>query len=316
MDEMYAELRQSLLHDGSMPLYRQLSDRLAYLIATGRIPGGTVLPSLRSGQAAWGIHFHTVRRAYHHLRAAGLVEVRERGETVVVAGRDADSNTVRGALAVFLREAEARFNATSVEVLAELKGLIADPVTVSVVECSETLASSIGRELASAWSVTPVPRLLSGEWDPEAVVVSTYFHAGEIQRRMSGLPVMLAHVHLRLSPRFVREVAMAVRKGSIRRLAICDAELGFAQLIAGELRQVIGPSEGIGIHAPIDITQFLDLAERDALKLISPGYWDALGKERREAPDVALLEFRVDPTDLAALGPRLGWRRRSPVAVM
>jgi GntR family transcriptional regulator len=69
-----------------VPPSEQLRAQVAGLIATGDLPAGVRLPSVRQLAADLGLAGGTVARAYHELELAGLVEGRGRHGTVVRAG--------------------------------------------------------------------------------------------------------------------------------------------------------------------------------------------------------------------------------------
>lgn len=58
------------------PIVDQLIERLRYLIVSGHYTAGEVLPSTRTMGERVGISYHTVRRAYQHLKEAGLLETK------------------------------------------------------------------------------------------------------------------------------------------------------------------------------------------------------------------------------------------------
>jgi len=60
----------------AVPIGVQLSERLAWLIATRAFAPGDPLPSIRALASFLGIHHHTVREVYNDLQADGLVSVR------------------------------------------------------------------------------------------------------------------------------------------------------------------------------------------------------------------------------------------------
>lgn len=60
-----------------IPVVAQLRRRIAWLIATRTILPGERLPSIRALARAAGVHHHTVRAAYQHLAADGLLDVRQ-----------------------------------------------------------------------------------------------------------------------------------------------------------------------------------------------------------------------------------------------
>jgi GntR family transcriptional regulator len=61
---------------GSVPLYRQIVDRVRQLRATGRLSAGAELPSVRGLAEQLVINPSTVARAYQQLLADGVIEAR------------------------------------------------------------------------------------------------------------------------------------------------------------------------------------------------------------------------------------------------
>ncbi len=68
------------------PIYRQIGAQLRRLIASGRLPAGEELPSVRDVAVYHAINPMTVSRAYSQLEAEGLL-TRLRGRGMVVANR-------------------------------------------------------------------------------------------------------------------------------------------------------------------------------------------------------------------------------------
>jgi DNA-binding transcriptional regulator YhcF (GntR family) len=86
--------------DGSpVPPYEQVRAQLAAQIADGALVPGTRLPTVRQLAADLGLAVNTVARTYRELEAAGLVETRGRGGTVVTAGGDQARERVQAAAA-------------------------------------------------------------------------------------------------------------------------------------------------------------------------------------------------------------------------
>ena len=67
------------------PPYEQIRGQLATMIATGAMPPGAHLPSIRQLAADLGIAANTVARAYRELELVGLVASRVRHGTTVTA---------------------------------------------------------------------------------------------------------------------------------------------------------------------------------------------------------------------------------------
>jgi DNA-binding transcriptional regulator YhcF (GntR family) len=72
----------------STPPFEQVRAQIAAQIASGSLTPGTRLPPVRRMADDLGLAANTVARAYRDLEAAGLVETRGRGGTVVTAAGD------------------------------------------------------------------------------------------------------------------------------------------------------------------------------------------------------------------------------------
>lgn len=67
------------IHPSSgVPIYRQLMDQLRSLVASGRIPAGSLVPSVRQMAEDLSVNLMTVSKAYARLEAEGVLE-RDRG---------------------------------------------------------------------------------------------------------------------------------------------------------------------------------------------------------------------------------------------
>ncbi len=72
----------------STPIYRQIVEQVQRLVASGQLPPGTELPSVRAVALQHAINPMTVSKAYSLLEAQGLLE-RRRGVGMVVAAQGA-----------------------------------------------------------------------------------------------------------------------------------------------------------------------------------------------------------------------------------
>lgn len=84
-----------------MPPFEQVRAQLAAQIADGEIATGSRLPPVRRMADDLGLAVNTVARAYRELEAAGLVETRGRGGTVVTSAGDSARERVRVAAETF-----------------------------------------------------------------------------------------------------------------------------------------------------------------------------------------------------------------------
>jgi GntR family transcriptional regulator len=74
-----------LSKDSEVPLREQLADQIAFLIRTGQLQAGVVLPSVRTLGRQTGVHYNTVSEAYQDLVRLGFL-TRRRGSRLVVGG--------------------------------------------------------------------------------------------------------------------------------------------------------------------------------------------------------------------------------------
>lgn len=96
-----------------IPLYAQIADRVRIAVATGELPAGIALPSVRQLASQLGVNPATVVQAYRELEAAGLVEPRQGAGTFVrgLSERKREAERQREARRLvrrLLREAAAR----------------------------------------------------------------------------------------------------------------------------------------------------------------------------------------------------------------
>ncbi len=81
----------------TVPPFEQVRAQLAAQIADHVLVAGTRLPTVRRLADDLGLAVNTVARAYRELEAAGLVETRGRGGTVVSAAGDLARSRLQGA---------------------------------------------------------------------------------------------------------------------------------------------------------------------------------------------------------------------------
>jgi GntR family transcriptional regulator len=72
-------------HSG-IPIYRQLGDQIRRMAASGQLPPGTELPSIRELAVLHAINPMTVSKVYSLLEAEGVLE-RHRGKPMTVASQ-------------------------------------------------------------------------------------------------------------------------------------------------------------------------------------------------------------------------------------
>ena len=72
-----------LRDDDRVPPYEQIRTQIAAQVASGELPPGTKLPTVRALAETLGIAPNTVARAYRELEYSGVVTTRGRNGTVI-----------------------------------------------------------------------------------------------------------------------------------------------------------------------------------------------------------------------------------------
>ena len=92
-----------VVHDGAEPPFEQLRRQIAGQVASGELPAGTRLPTVRALAAEIGLAVNTVARVYRELEADGVVVTEGRRGTFVSPSAAASSGDVRAATAAYVR---------------------------------------------------------------------------------------------------------------------------------------------------------------------------------------------------------------------
>ncbi|MEY8040072.1 GntR family transcriptional regulator [Saccharopolyspora cebuensis] len=141
----------------------EIVDSIRRLIDSGGLSSGAALPPIRGLAAELGVNRNTVAAAYAQLAAAGLVETRRRGGTVVL-GMPAPDGEGRGAAGGLVNLADGN---PAIEVLPDPRAAFAAgyvPALYGYPPISEGLAAWAESEMAP--DVGTVPR--GGSYSPTA----------------------------------------------------------------------------------------------------------------------------------------------------
>lgn len=286
-----------------------LEARLLWSIGTGGVQVGERLPSLRKGARQWSTSVHVVREAYRRLAAAGLIEIHQGSVARVSAPVRAGNPALEVQVRRFIREMAATQRVSPAEVLAAMERQVhATLPSVTVVECSMTLADSIARQLRRRWRVRTALHRLGDGAVPAGALVSTWFHRRDlrIESRREGAGVSL----VRLQPS--AETVDQVRRWTRLRPGLAVTVLETDPALAANVSRVLGVEvDGAAFETRIAAaglaTQRALTAVQGAFCLVSPRHWDALSDEQRLQPGIALLDYSVVADDLVAVGVAQEW---------
>ena len=302
-----------------VPLYHQIAEALRYRIATGSLAAGALLPPLREAATRWGVNLHTVRRAYAELSEQGITETCPPVGTRVLGiprGRAAArSDAEREFLVGVVREARERHGLSLDRLVSALGHLGAahevSDAPVQVVECSETQATDLARQLAARWRVDARPFSLEQPGaPPPGPVVATYFHYNDVRARCRARLASVRFVAIRPDPALAGRLGAARRGKRRERVTLCEREPGMASNIAADLAEIL-PAAQFTIEVEVSRTpaKLLDRGGGGPL-LFSPRVWGELGPSQRQDPRAFEVRYLFEPADLEALGAEMGWSSR------
>src|SRR5215212_8773007 len=112
-----------------VPIYRQLQDQIRAQVASGRLPAGDFLPSVRQLAGRLQVNPMTVSKAYSILERDGVVEL-VRGQGMRVVESATNGKVRREAILPLLKQVAAtakQLNLKPEQVIAQLKPLLEDP---------------------------------------------------------------------------------------------------------------------------------------------------------------------------------------------
>lgn len=302
-------MEQRLARDSPVPLYHQLAEAIRWRISTGELAAGEQLPTVREAAAELGINFHTVRRAYQELAQDGLVQSNGSRGTWVLDRATPETDRRAVELDRFLdqisREARERFALDPGELgqlLAERVHETATPV-VHVLECSDSQCRDHVEEIERRWRVDARPWSLerSGE-PPPGLLVATYFHYAEIQRRWPHRRGDLRFVPVHVDP------ALSHRLMGHGRLLACELDEDRARNLKADLEALFPPGavqvESVVVAVAGDA---LRGETGTALVCFAPHAYAGLTADEKEHPRAVKVRYVIEERSLEDLGPGLGW---------
>ncbi|MDX2084290.1 MAG: GntR family transcriptional regulator [Candidatus Melainabacteria bacterium] len=90
-------LELSIQRGGPISIHHQLVTQISLQIASGRLPEGKRLPSIRAMASRLNVHYNTCLAVYKELEASGLVEIRQ-GSGVIVLNKAQIANALLSSL--------------------------------------------------------------------------------------------------------------------------------------------------------------------------------------------------------------------------
>lgn len=279
---MKSDLR--LDHSSPLPLYHQIVQAIRWRIGTGVLIPGASLPSIRDGADAWGVNYHTVRRAYQELAREGWVDSAQGSGTRVAAAQPVERGEAADAFDQWLDQVLAfgheRFGLSATTLAERIldRGLL---IRVVMVERnhhqSAYLAGLLERTLpveAVAWS------LEQPEEPPRIPLIGTYFHHGEMRNRWPNRLGDMHFVALRIDPIIEKRIAAVASRRDVRLAWLVERDIGTAHEMATSVSSVL--SAGLEVRPVVgDPRKLFESLPENELLLVAPRLWDALPEAMR-----------------------------------
>ena len=309
-----------------VPLYHQIAEALRYRIATGVVPVGGTLPTLREGARLWKVNLHTVRRAYAVLAEAGIVETRAPLGTQVLPGTDGTieqgGNGDPRARAEFVdrvvSEARARYGLALPDLLTLLgrRHVPGDrtAAVVHVAECSMSQSTDLARQIGERWRVRAIPWPIDRAEPPGAhPIIATYFHYNDLRLHWPDRFPGIRFLAISPDPDLVRRLMREAPKGTSARVSrvtavLCEREESMLRNIAADLSRIL-PDGRIRLATRIvrKPASILDHVGPRQPVLVSPRVWGDLPASVREDPRVHEVRYVFRSQDLDVLGREFQW---------
>lgn len=302
--------------DSPVPLYHQIAEAIRYRIATGALGPGDVLPPVRVAAEVWGVNMHTARRAYAELARARLVESRPQSGTRVLAPArtpSVQSAAASAFLARVVREAREQHGLSIDQLVTQLQnsGSRAFADVVHVVECSETQAADLARQLEARWCVEARPWSLERAGEPPAgPLVATYFHYNDVRKRWPARLASVRFVAIRPDRRLVERIGAWRTDARQVTATLCEREPAMAANIEADLTSVLPPA-GFRVERRVanEPGALLDDGGSGPV-LFSPRVWGELSPAERAHPRAVEVRYVIDEAGIDAIGPEFGWPSR------
>lgn len=302
--------RLSLVLDSTdpVPLYHQIVQAIRWRIGTGVLRAGDALPPIRSAAKDWGVHLHTVRRAYGILSEAGMLDSRPGAGTTVgghipeappsepadelevwVDGLVADAVRLHGLSPVRLAEKIAERHAST------------RPHAAVVIECNDHQAHDIAGQIALRWDreITAWSLREPGS-PPPGLLIGTRFHETEMRRRWPERSEDMHFVSLQVDPRVVRTLRRRVSERRPARLVLCEVDATTGREMSADL-------EDLTSLPPVEVTTeqstraFARLGA-DEMLLVAPRRWGSVPEKVRGDPRVVEIRHVIPSDELDAIG--------------
>jgi DNA-binding transcriptional regulator YhcF (GntR family) len=279
------------------------------MIAMGKWPPGSRLPSVRQSESDWSVNRQTVLNAYRSLASLGLVRHKPNGSYYVAEQnrrRDfsRDRIELENLYEAIVRKIETETDLVPLGVLRMLAKMaeseLAEAPEVAFVECSKSQAEDHAREISDRLDFPVMPLALDEIRGKRLlippnvrVVFTTSFHAAEL-KGVGGPTTELIVLPIEISPDLLEEV---VKSGKTVVFVESDKEL--TERTSNDAIWMMSIAKP-RVESPEDIGAFLESrlgpgsgAVSQDLFLVSQKEWEGLDARWRQHAAVRPISCRL-----------------------
>lgn len=291
-----------------LPVYLQIKQNLAHLIACNYWKPGQKLPTERQMAAKLGVSRNTVSLAYRQLENEGLITSRQGRGTFVadIAGalgeskRERAGKIIDAALdkALSLGVSPDEFLALTQQCVEQRYQALKE-VTIAFLECNREQLDYFAREIELGTGVRVMPVLLDDlEKDPEVssvvskadLIVTTFFHLDEVCNKFPDRQDEI--LGIALDPVIESVVKIARLPHGAKVLLVCISE-AFAERVTKSMALAGIRELEMEVYTGRDPQYLKELLEDKQAVIVSPGRLKEVGSMVGEG--IQLIEFIYKP---------------------
>ncbi len=291
-----------LNRSGARPLSKQIAIYIRYLMATGAIPAGERMPSLREGAAALGVNMHTMRAAYHSLTETGYLDAIPsygfRAGAGTPPGDALATEDIDAFLARFRNEARSRYGLSGHDLAELLQNHVnlAPDHGATFIECSLGQAGMHGAQLEKTFGAPCRPVEISpGAREPQGFAVTTFFHLDEIEAVWPGIGARLHSVRVAMAQDMQKTVAEV---GAQKKITICEYDDVLGHRILCELAAVArrDPSDFELRRVEKGADPFFASEDKKPV-FMPPRVWNRIPEDLRARANLRQIRYDIDKED-------------------
>lgn len=283
-----------------------------YMIATGKWQPGTTLPSVRSAEKKWNVHYLTILKAYKILEKKGFVESRPRSgyyvsENDLLSQHHKNNIEIGQVFDSIYRHIKEELHMFPLGVFRSLgkyaEERLRETPECAFVECTGQQARSHAKEISERLNV-PILALTTEEisspnfnlYDSISVLITTFFHHEELKSLVQQTNLKIVTVPISVSPELRQRINEI--KGEIIFFESDQAHKNITSSDAFWMMDIKKPNVKISRDLNRSLHELFSSSKskNKPLILISHYGWADLSDQWKKHPNVYLIEFRISPS--------------------